>query len=31
MAIEEKVPRGKFPKVTKRIGKSPPQYMDEEE
>jgi hypothetical protein len=31
MAIEEKVPRGKFPKVTKRIGKSPPQYTDEEE
>ncbi len=26
---EEKVPKGKYPKVTKRVGKSPPQYMDE--
>jgi hypothetical protein len=30
-AIEDKVPRGKFPKVTKKIGKSPPQYADEDE
>ena len=30
-AIDEKVRRGKYPKVTKRVGKSPPQYMDEEE
>jgi hypothetical protein len=30
-AIEEKAPRGKFPKVTKRVGKSPPQYPDEDE
>ena len=29
--VEDKVPRGKFPKVTKRVGKSPPQYADEEE
>jgi hypothetical protein len=29
--IEDKVPRGKFPKVTKRVGKSPPQYPDEDE
>ena len=29
--IEDKVPRGKFPKVTKRVGKSPPQYPEEEE
>ena len=29
-AIEDKVPEGKFPKVTKRVGKSPPQYADEE-
>jgi hypothetical protein len=28
-AIEDKVPKGKFPKVTKRVGKSPPQYADE--
>ncbi len=28
-AIEDKVPRGKLPKVTKRVGKSPPQYADE--
>ncbi|HEY7326992.1 MAG TPA: hypothetical protein VH592_05105 [Gemmataceae bacterium] len=30
-AIEDKVPRGKFPKVTKKVGKSPPQYADEDE
>ena len=30
-AIEETVPTGKYPKVTKKVGKSPPQYMDEEE
>ena len=30
-AIEDKVPKGKFPKVTKRAGKSPPQYADEDE
>ena len=30
-AIAEKVPKGKYPKVTKRVGKSPPQYMDEED
>lgn len=28
-AIDDKVPAGKFPKVTKRVGKSPPQYADE--
>jgi len=27
-AIEEKVGRGKFPKVVKRTGESPPQYVD---
>ena len=30
-AIEKKVLRGKFPKVTKKVGKSPPQYADEDE
>ena len=30
-AIEDKVPSGKFPKVTKRVGKSPPQYAEEDE
>ena len=30
-AIEDKVPRGKFPKVTKREGNSPPQYAGEDE
>lgn len=30
-AINEKVPRGKYPKVIKRVGKSPPQYMNEED
>ncbi len=29
-AIEDKAPSGKFPKVTKRAGKSPPQYAEEE-
>ncbi len=29
-AIEDKVPKGKFPKVTKKVGKSPPQYADED-
>jgi hypothetical protein len=29
--IDEKVPKGKFPRVTKRVGKSPPQYMDPDE
>ena len=30
-AIEDKIPTGKFPKVTKRVGKSPSQYLDEDE
>jgi hypothetical protein len=30
-AVEDKLPKGKFPKVTKRVGKSPPQYADEGE
>jgi hypothetical protein len=30
-AIDEKVPAGKFPMVTKRVGKSPPQYAEEDE
>ena len=30
-AIEKKVAEGKFPKVTKKVGKSPPQYADEYE
>ena len=30
-AIEDALPKGKFPKVTKRVGKSPPQYADEVE
>jgi hypothetical protein len=30
-AVEDKVPRGKFPRVTKKVGKSPPQYADEDE
>jgi hypothetical protein len=29
--VEDKVSRGKFPKVTKRVGKSPPQYVDWDE
>jgi hypothetical protein len=30
-AIDEDVPRGKLPRVTKRIGESPPQYPDWED
>jgi hypothetical protein len=30
-AIEDKVPRGKFPRITKKVGKSPPQYADEDQ
>jgi hypothetical protein len=30
-AIEFKAPPGKFPKVTKRVGKSPPQYLEEDD
>lgn len=30
-AVEDRVPRGKLPKVTKRVGQSPPQYADEGE
>ena len=29
--IEEKAGRGKYPKVTNRVGESPPQYMDWDE
>jgi hypothetical protein len=29
VAVDETIPKGKYPKVTKRVGKSPPQYMDE--
>jgi hypothetical protein len=25
------VPQGQYPKVIKRVGESPPQYMDEDE
>jgi len=28
VAIEDEAPRGKYPKVTKRVGASPPQYVD---
>jgi hypothetical protein len=31
VAIEEKAGRGKYPKVVKRTGKSPPQYVDWDE
>jgi hypothetical protein len=29
VAIDDDMPKGKLPKVTKRVGKSPPQYVDE--
>ncbi len=28
VAIQDKVARGKYPKITKRVGQSPPQYVD---
>ena len=31
LAIEDKVGRGKYPKVTKRVGESPSQYVDWDE
>ena len=31
VAIDDKVPPGKYPKVAKRVGQSPPQYADLEE
>ena len=33
MAISDEVPKGRYPKVTERVGQSPPQYpdLDEEE
>ncbi len=31
LAIDEGAPRGKFPKVTKSVGQSPPQYIDWDE
>ena len=31
VAVEKKSARGKFPKVIKRVGKSPPQYVDWDE
>ncbi len=31
VSIKESVPKGVYPKVTKQIGKSPPQYMDADE
>jgi hypothetical protein len=30
-AVEQDVPKGKYPKITKRVGKSPPQYLEEDE
>ena len=31
VAIQDEVPTGRYPKVTKRVGKSPPQYVDWDE
>jgi hypothetical protein len=31
IAIDETAPPGKYPKMTARVGQSPPQYMDEDE
>ena len=30
-AVEQKTPSGKYPRVTKKVGKSPPQYADLDE
>ena len=31
VGIEDEAPRGKYPKVTKQVGESPPQYIDWDE
>lgn len=31
LAIEQKTPKGKYPKITNRVGQSPPQYADAED
>jgi hypothetical protein len=31
IAIEKNPPKGKYPKITERVGQSPPQYMDGDE
>jgi hypothetical protein len=31
IAVEQKTPSGNYPKVIRRIGQSPPQYIDEDE
>lgn len=31
VGIDDKVPRGKLPKVTNRVGKNPPQYPDDDD
>ena len=31
VAIEDEAGRGKYPRVTKRVGESPPQYIDWDE
>ena len=31
LAIEEKTPKGKYPKITNRVGQSPPQYTEVDE
>jgi len=30
-AVEPDIPKGKYPKITKRVGKSPPQYLEEDD
>jgi len=31
IAIEQKTPKGRYPKIINRVGQSPPQYMDMDE
>ena len=31
LAIEQKTPKGKYPKITNRVGQSPPQYIEVDE
>ncbi len=31
IAIEQKTPKGRYPKITNRVGQSPPQYMEVDE
>ena len=31
VAVDDEAPKGRFPKVTGRVGESPPQYLSDED